>query len=358
MVGNIVKEILNILVRVAIIAVVIVVLLTGVKWAYQSAYEIMAQKPADEVLIKDVVFEVKKGATTEQIANQLEKGGLINNALYFRIMSKLTGSESKFQVGTFHLTTNMDDEQIIDILQTEGNKKKTVRFTIPEGFTIQQIAKRLAKLKLCTEEEFMTAVNQAKYDYDFVGQIPTESNRKVLLQGYLFPNTYEVYQDAGAEYIVSMMLKQFDTVFNQTYKERLKTMDMSIDDIITIASIIEKEVRVPDERSKVAGVIYNRLKIDMPLQMCSTVMFVLDKRRDRLTISDTKIESDYNTYIHSGLPVGPICNPGKAAIEAALYPEESDYLFFVLQDPETGEHEFSQTLEEHNKAKAKYNQRF
>ncbi len=151
---------------------------------------------------------------------------------------------------------------------------------------------------------------------------------------------------------------KFDDVFTQEYYDQAEELGYTVDEIITIASMIEKEVRVAEERPKVAGVIYNRLNIDMNLQMCSTIMYALEIPRDRLLYRDLEIESPYNTYRNPGLPIGPIANPGAAAIEASLYPESHNYLYFVLKDPETGAHEFNATLDDHNAAKNKYNQKF
>jgi UPF0755 protein len=249
----------------------------------------------------------------------------------------------------------MTEEEIMEILKTEGFKRETITFTIPEGFTVDQIASRLAEEGICSASDFKDAVYNADYGYKFIEGIP---ERNLELQGYLFPDTYEIYLDATPEQIVSAMLNRFNEVFKDEYYDRADALGLTVDEIITIASIIEREVRVPEERRTVSGVIYNRLEIDMKLEMCSTVMYVLDKPQDRLLYSDLRIDSPYNTYMYSGLPVGPIANPGEESIIAALYPEDNDYLFFVLKDPETGAHDFNQTLQQHNAAKQEYNTDF
>ena len=247
----------------------------------------------------------------------------------------------------------MDEYRIMEILMKDGEKRKTVKFTIPEGYTILQIANKMVELGICkSSDEFVQACNDiSKYNYDFVQEIP---ERNLRLQGYLFPDTYEIYADAKVTEVIEKMLKRFDAIYDADFRARTTALGYSIDQVVNMASIIEKEVRVPEERKLVASVINNRMKIDMPLQMCSTVMYVLNKSYPQLTIADTKIDSPYNTYINQGLPAGPIANPGKAAIEAVLYPEETDYIYFVLKDAESGEHVFSRTLDEHNAAKVKY----
>lgn len=322
---------------------------------YDYSYKLMAKKPAGDVVVKTVEISVPKGATSKDIAKLLQEKELINNTLYFIAYSKLSGKGSKFQYGDYTLNTGMTEEEIAEILTTNGAKKETVQFTIPEGYTIQQIANKLQKENICRASDFMKAVNDVNYDYRFLENIP---ERSIKLQGYLFPSTYQVYKDASAKDIVSIMLKQFDKVFKDEYYTRAEELGLTVDEIVTMASIIEEEVRVDKEREVVAGVIYNRLEIGMKLQMCSTVMYALDKRRDRLLYDDLEVESPYNTYLYPSLPVGPISNPGERSIEAALYPMESEYLYFSLINAETGEHEFNKSLDAHNKVKGKLQKEF
>ncbi|MCT4543624.1 MAG: endolytic transglycosylase MltG [Vallitalea sp.] len=333
---------------------VLIVYFVG-KNVYHYSYKLMVKTPKQDIVVRTVDIKIPKGASTKQIANVLHENDLINNIYYFLLYSKFTGNDSKYQYGDYTLNTGMTEEQIAKILITEGAKKETIKFTIPEGYTVAQIAKKLAKENICKESEFLEAVNNVTYDYKFIDQIP---DRNLKLQGYLFPSTYEIYKNSTAQQIVSIMLKQFDKVFKDEYYERAEALGKEVDEIITIASIIEREVRVDSEREKVAGVIYNRLNKPMKLQMCSTVMYALGKPRDRLLFQDLDIDSDYNTYLHLGLPIGPIANPGEESIRAALYPEDNDYLYFSLINAETGEHEFNKTLEGHNKVKGKLQKEF
>lgn len=346
--------ILHVLSKTVIVcAAIFIIYFVGTK-VYDYSYKFMAKTPAEDVVVKTVDIQISKGTSSKEIAKILHENGLINNTYYFLIYSKLSGKDN-FKYGDYTLNTGMTDEEIARILTTQGAKKETNKFTIPEGYTVAQIAKKLAKENICSESDFMDAVNNVAYDYRFIDNIP---DRKIKLQGYLFPSTYEIYTDATAKDIVSIMLKQFDKVFKDEYYDKAEELGYSIDEIITIASIIEREVRVDTERELVSSVIYNRLDEPMKLQMCSTVMYALDKPRDRLLLADLEIESPYNTYLNSGLPVGPIANPGERSIEAALNPAETDYLYFSLMNAETGEHEFNKTLEAHNKVKGKLQKEF
>jgi UPF0755 protein len=355
MINKILGEVFNYMLKIVIIIGAVFAIYQAAMWAYGSGYELMAQEPDANRTIITKEINIPQGASTETIANILEENELIRSAVYFRILAKLQGVDSLFQYGDFSLNTGMEPEEIITILSEEGEKREVVKFTIPEGFSLEQIAERVAAQGLCTESEFMDAAENGNFGYRFIDELPDRPKR---LQGYLFPATYEVYADASAEDIISKMLMKFDDVFIDEYYVQAEELGYSVDEIITIASMIEKEVRVPEERPKVAGVIYNRLNIDMSLQMCSTVMYALGVPRDRLLYSDLEIISPYNTYNNLGLPIGPIANPGAAAIEASLYPENHNYLYFVLKDTETGAHEFNATLDDHNAAKNKYNQKF
>ena len=169
------------------------------------------------------------------------------------------------------------------------------------------------------------------------------------LEGYLFPSTYQVAPKADEEQIITTMLNQFDTVFTDEYKARAKKLGYTENQIIIIASIIEKEAQVDEDRPKIASVIYNRLDDGMNLQMCSTVQYILGKAKPVLSVADTKIDSPYNTYIHSGLPKGPICSPGEASIKAALYPAKTDYMYFVVSEKLDGSHNFSKSYSKFEK---------
>ncbi|PKM50802.1 MAG: endolytic transglycosylase MltG [Firmicutes bacterium HGW-Firmicutes-7] len=359
MTKKVTSNVKNVAVKLIILILALVALYFGGKFAFETGYKIMGKSPESDGTVMSVEITIPQGASSETIAKILKENDLIGSVLYFRIIAKMAGNDSKFQFGTFELNTGMDEEEIMSSLIQNGQKMDTVKFTIPEGYTIEQIATKLEAEGIVDSEEFMEAVLNVDFGYKFIKDIP---QREILLQGYLFPNTYDVYKDATASDVISTMLKEFNRVFKDEYYTRAEELGLTVDEVITIASIIEKEVRLDTERATVSGVIYNRLDIDMRLEMCSTVIYALDKPKDfnknKLLYTDLETDSPYNTYMYSGLPVGPIANPGEASIKAALYPEEHDYLFFVLVNEETGEHKFNTTLDGHNAAKNQYKQEY
>ncbi|WP_243467136.1 endolytic transglycosylase MltG [Acetivibrio straminisolvens] len=211
------------------------------------------------------------------------------------------------------------------------------------------------------KEDFIEACNTEEFEYKFLKDIPDSPERKNRLEGYLFPDTYFFDPKGGERAIIEKFLDNFDAKFKPEFYERAKELNMTVDEVIILASIIERETALPEERAIVSSVFHNRLKSSNPelkkLQSCATVQYVLyntqGKMKEKLSDEDTKINHPYNTYLFEGLPPGPICSPGLAAIEAALYPdEESEYLFFVAKGD--GSHEFSKTLAEHLEAVKKY----
>ncbi len=359
MLSKLIGQITALAVTIIISILVVFTIINAGKWAYTQGYDLMSRTSSDQKVIVDVAVSIPQGATTVQIAERLKEANVIPSALYFRILTRIKGYDGLFQYGDYSLNTGMDEETIMQVLLTEGAKRSTTSFTIPEGKTLKEAAAILANNGLCTETDFFAAVDNINYGYDFIDGVP---ERNVRYQGYLFPSTYDVYTDASAVDIVSTMFRQFDNIWTDEFQARADELGMTMDEIITVASIIEAEVRydAPDknERALVASVLYNRLNTDMPLEMCSTVMYILGKDRDRLLYKDLEIVSPYNTYINYGLPEGPINSPGLASIEAALYPADSDYLYFVLMDPVTGEHSFNVNYNDHVNDKLRFNQEF
>jgi len=189
-----------------------------------------------------------------------------------------------------------------------------------------------------------------RFDYAFLRGVPKRENR---LEGYLFPDTYQFSLSEGAYSIINKMLARFDEIYTQEYRTRAKSLGMTDDEIITLASVIEREAQGDGDRKTVAGVFHNRLKnAQYPyLESCATVQYILKERKPVLSVADTKIDSPYNTYQNPGLPAGPIASPGQKSIEAALYPEAHNYLFFVMDS--TGKHRFAETFSEHQKNMSK-----
>lgn len=291
----------------------------------------------------DITIEVQEGAGSYSVAETLKENGAIKYPLVFRLESKLGGYDGQYKPGAVTIKSGMSYGDILDVLITTD--RDTVKVVIPEGYTIVEIANALSEAGLPGAADFMNVLDPSLYDFRFLENLP---ERDMKLEGYLFPATYEIPITYSAQQIVELMLKTFDSKFTEEDYNRAAELGMTVDEVITMASIVERETNSDSERAKVAGVFYNRKNSGMKLQSCATVQYVLGERKPVLSISDTQIDSPYNTYKYAGLPIGPICNPGEACIQAALYPEVTDAYYFCLS--KSGEHIFSTTYEDHVKA--------
>ncbi|MDD2215033.1 MAG: endolytic transglycosylase MltG [Eubacteriales bacterium] len=303
-----------------------------------------AVNPKDSTLI---TVSIPNGTSTRGIGEILESKGLIIDSRLFRLKSRINGFDGKYKAGEYNLSPAMTMDEIITLILS-GNDT-TLRFTIPEGYDIRKTVAALESANLINSETFLREIETGSFSYDFLKDAPSGSNR---LEGYLYPETYEVFANASERDIIVKMLDQFNKVFTEKYYKRAKELDMDINQVITLASIIEREAVIPEDRPIIAGVFYNRLKKGMQLQSCATVQYILGEQKPVLSVADTKLESPYNTYLITGLPPGPICSPGIQSINAALWPENTDYLYFLAKGD--GAHVFSKTYEEHLINKEKY----
>lgn len=307
-------------------------------------------KAVDEKSKITIKFNIEAGTSTDAIGKQLKAKKLIKSDIVFKVFSKLNDFSSQYKAGNYIFSPSMDLNEIASML-IEGREDYNT-FTIPEGYTILQTAVDLEDLGLVTKDKFLNAISKTNWKYKFLKDSPKTKNQ---LEGFLFPNTYQISKTATEVDIINVMLSTFNDVFKEEYYNRVEELGLTIEEVITIASIIERECKLDEERPKVASVIYNRLKDSMPLQMCSTVQYVLGKQKDVLTNADTEIDSPYNTYQISGLPPTPICSPGEASIKAALYPEDTDYIYFVVSEKLNGSHNFSKDYNKFlNDSKAYY----
>ena len=287
------------------------------------------------------IVNITEGMTVSGVAEYMKENKIIRFPLALRVISRIKGYDTKIHTGQVEIKPGMSYSKILNELINA--QPETVKVVIPEGYEIGEIAQRLSPL--VSKEEFYEAL-EMEYDYRFLKDLP---DREMHLEGYLFPATYAFPLDATAEEIVNTMLKAFDEAFLDEYYIRANELGMTVDQIVTLASIIERESNSGEDRAKVAGVFYNRLKQNMRLQSCATVQYILKERKPVLSTADTKINSPYNTYVNSGLPIGPIASPGEECIKAALYPEDTTALYFVLGSD--GKHIFSDTYDEHLSAK-------
>jgi UPF0755 protein len=324
---------LRLAIIIPLLIVVIIAAAVGILYSsYQSSLE-----PIDANDQTEIALTIPKGAGTSKIAGLLESAGLIENATFFKLYSRLEGKDGQYKQGEYVLTKSMSTDEIIAAL-IAGISRDTVRFTIPEGYTTKQIMKVLKKEGIVTEDDFQDAVQNGDYDYRFLEGVPEGEAR---LDGFLYPETYEVYADATAAEVVDKMLSQFDKLFKPEYYDKAKEMGFTVREIVTMGSVIERESKTAEERPVMAGVFYNRLAKDMKLESCATIQYILGEPKEFLTYDDLAIESPYNTYLHEGLPPGPVCSPRIQSIEAALMPDDNDFIYFVVSENLDGTHNFS-----------------
>ena len=312
-----------------------------------SVYMNKAAEPVDPTNQETVAVVIPNGSGTSRIASILAENNLIRNEGVFRIQSKTRGFDGKYKAGEYALSPSMSMADIMKVLLT--GKVNTVRFTIPEGYDIKRTTEKLAADGLINVDAFTKEIESGQFGYKFLEGAPAGPDR---LEGFLFPETYDVYTTANEHDIIDKMLSQFNKVFTEEYYDRAKELGMSVREVIILASIIEREAQVQEDRPIIASVFYNRLKINMPLQSCATVQYILGEQKPVLSIKDTQIESPYNTYLNAGLPPGPIASPGADSIKAALYPADTNYLYFLAKGD--GSHAFSETYDQFLRDKAKY----
>jgi UPF0755 protein len=347
-----------ILVVAGALIVVVGLLMTGWNWVYGNYLS-----PVDAADTAPVTFVVENGNSLSKVAANLKSQNLVRNPTIFKYYSDFIGLGQKIQSGEYILTRAMTIDEIANQLTTGDGKPMTATITVIPGWTIEDIAQKLFTDGVITsKDEFLAKARSGKdfSDYYYVADVlasPNVGQRKFVLEGYLSPNTYEVYTDATTDDIIRKLLSQTEVAFPASYYERAEQIGFTMDQVITLASLIEKEAKEPDF-SKVSAVFHNRLKDNIKLGSDATINYITGVRRMALRNEDMNVNSPYNTYKNSGLPLGPICNPSPAAIMAALYPDETfvadKYMYFCSKDPNTGELVFSKTLEEHNQAVAIY----
>lgn len=288
-----------------------------------------------------VRVSIPAGASFRAAADSLHAAGLVASPTLFGLYARLTGGTRDIKAGTYGLHRGMGWSALVDALRRGQGLEQ--RLTIPEGWSLRQIVPALAKALGAPEDSVWAAVRDTALLHEL--DLPTPT-----LEGYLFPDTYVFAYGTSPRVAVREMVRRFQDVWQPAWDARLQQLAMSRNDIVTLASIIEQEARIPEERPVISAVYHNRLKDQMPLQADPTVQYALGTHHDRVTYKDLEVPSPYNTYRHLGLPPGPIDSPGRASLEAALYPASVPYLYFVADTD--GHHEFRTTFREHKRAKA------
>lgn len=320
------------------IGVVLVLLLVFV--SLTSVYSLLCG-PVSVSSDEEIAVTIREGESTEAIGKTLKKRGLIHSAFIFKVYSRLHRYSSAYQAGGYAFSPSMSLDRITSMMK--NGETSDVSVTITEGQTEFDVARKLEAAGLVRYDSFVKRLEDEKFRSEY-GFLSGAQTGKYYLEGYLFPNTYQIPAESSDDDIIRTFLDGYSAVFTDEMRERAKSLGYSENQIVIIASIIERESGRDEDRAKIASVIYNRMKQDMPLQMDSTVSYAINPEgTKKMTLSekDTQFSSPYNTYLRKGLPAGPICSPGKASIMAALYPETTDYLYFVLSAKLDGSTVFS-----------------
>ena len=351
------------LIRPAIVygcAFIALVGLMSTGWQSLNQYFLAPMDPADDAA---VAVTVSSGSSLSLVSRQLEEKGLVRNSTVFKYYADLMGMGQRIQSGNYEMSRAMSAADLLERLVSGDGRPKTLRITIIPGWTVENTADYLVENKVfASKDQFLSLcrTGDAFKDVYFVQSVLQQSGRKDVtyaLEGYLSPNTYEIYTSTDEESLIRRLLRQTESVYLTSYEERAEELGFSMSDVFTLASVIEKEAKT-DDFAKVSAVFHNRLKKQMTLDSDATVKYVSGSVKMALNASDLAVDSPYNTYRRKGLPAGPICNPSMDAVMAALYPDEDyekdQYLYFCSTDPNSGALHFSRTLEEHEAAVAMY----
>ncbi len=297
---------------------------------------------------ENAVKEITVSENTDllSLAKQLDDEGVINYGTIFKLYVRVKGDNQGVLAGSYSLNPNMDYGQIIDTL-VNASSTETMKITVPEGYSIAQIRQLLLDEHVCTEDALDEVLNTYSFKHEFLkDELPAEEG---WLEGYLFPDTYEIYKgNATVVDTINKMLNNFESKYDDDIKAGAETLGRSMHDIVTIASLVEREAQVDSERAKIAGVIYNRLNnpSEFPyLQVDASVLYGLGRTSGPLSQEDLASDTPYNLYTKQGLPPGPICNPGYASLYAAAHPEQHNYYYYVAMPD--GSHLFANSYEEH-----------
>ncbi len=285
---------------------------------------------------------IAPGTTAAKLAEELQERQLIRSALVFRYFARAEQSDFKLYVGDYQLAPTMSPSEMIKRLNVSSISLETNRVTIPEGYSTEQIIDLLVQKGMGSKEEYTKVVTEDEFPYPYLKDAPKGIHR---LEGYLFPNTYDIALKTTPHAVIDLLLKQFGKEITPEVEKQLEIIKLSVSEWVTLASLIEKEAVTEEDRPLIASVIMNRLKIKMPLQIDATIQFLLGTPKPTLYYKDLEIPSPYNTYLNVGIPPGPIASPGHASLQALLYPAKTDFLYYVAK--KDGSHVFSKTYAEH-----------
>lgn len=335
-----------------VIAAVVLIVVIAI-FAGRSFYNAMLEPTGTST--ETMIVEIPDGSTIKDVGEILYDQGLIKNTMIFQSYAgRHSRGTSGMQAGNYEMNHAMSVPDIVNKMLDGDVYSGAIPVLLSEGKNINEMAQILEKHNICTSAAFISEtkkLGEYKALYPILSSIPDDKNR--TLEGYLFPDTYEIEPGSTAADVVKKMLDRFTEVYNQNFMQQTTEKGKSVDEIVIMASIVELETKLPEDKANAASVFYNRIAQNMPLQSDITVDYALGKKHAVLTEEQTKIDSPYNTYQNLGLPVGPICSPGKSSIDAAINPAQTNYLFFVA-DMDSGKLYFNETLEGHNADVQKY----
>ncbi len=327
-------------------------------------YSFNINKPASEES-NNVHFVIESGQGVKQIGQNLEDENLIRSQFWFDLHVWFSGVESDFKAGEYLLNTNKNIQEVVAVLTTGIATENEITIQIIEGWTLERMGEYFEERGLFSQEEWLDVVGRPRIDYekndnypkpfDFAADFDFLEGRPDNLswEGYLFPDTYRVYKDAGPKDVAWRMISNLDSKLTPKMKDDLEKQGYNIHEVLTMASLIEKEVQTKEDMRIASGIFWDKHKNGNLLRSCATLAYILGVDKPRYSYEDTMARSYYNTYVFRGLPPGPISNPGLQAIEAAIYPRHTSYKFF-LSRPDTGETVFSEDYSEHQANKSKY----
>lgn len=313
-------------------------------FALSSATDLLAFGKRD----RQIELTVEKGMSVSEIAQLLGDEGVIEHPATFKLYAKMRGKSDSFQAGDYVLNSNMSYDRIITAMRMGDTIKEEVKITFYEGMTLSEIADLLEEKEVCDADEFIALTQSGEFSYEFIDMLPENKNRFRKLEGYIFPDTYNFYVGENVESVLRKFLRNFQNRVMPIYDD-IRDAGMTLDEAITLASVIQKEAGNEEEMGKVSSVFHNRIEnpsAGLPmLQSDVTIFYVENDIKPYQQRSDQKMYDAYNTYVCHGLPVGPICNPGLDAIEAAIDPDDTDYYFFVTDV--NGVYYYGKTLNQH-----------
>lgn len=288
-----------------------------------------------------IIIEVKQGEGFYDVLDRLDKENKLTNKLLIKVNLAIDKRKVNLTEGIYEINTNSSLEELIKSLENKDGDKDLVKLTIPEGYSIEDIAKSVEDKGICSKDEFIKDVK----DYKLPSFVKNNNKKRYNLEGYLYPDTYLIEKGSNANDVIKSMLDRFEDVLKQAEDEtKVEISDEDVEKIVTIASMIEREARVPGDRPLISSVIYNRLEKDMKLQIDAAVIYALGYHVDVVLNKHLEVDSPYNVYKYKGLPAGPIANPGLDCIKAALLPEKTDYLYYIMKDD--GSHYFTNNYED------------